>query len=398
METTNPTEKFANIFKNFSDFNDPTSIKKPPIESNPIFSTKNSNPQYNSNNKKRENDTSSKILEILQKNNYSKDLGAVKTTPDNLSSKRNGKGHISPIDFPSSRNKPETPYNYHSKNTHPLDCFNNPNPLSEERYRAPLTNQHKYKENPLFSVKNEEKNVGKKVLCNLLQERNQDINDYSSRNQINNYKQSHTKNESSSNSSYHSYLQKKEDNMFIQSSPRKFNRNLNEVIIDITKRCQTSSNSNIQKGDNRSKEKSLERQHVNIIDLKNKHKDPILPKPRGVTGQANENKQLGYFNENKQQTYFNENKQQGYFNENKQQGSLNENKQQGNLNEKNGQNINENKHSYLLGQNRRSSLNFENENSKKSVVGVKLGGEALNSSKKERSRSILSEKYGLQDD
>lgn len=320
----------------------------------------------------------------MQKNNYCKDIGAVKTTPDNLSSKRNRKGHISPIDFPSSRNKQENPVNHQEKNLRALESFNShTNIFAEEKYKVPTTNPHKYKESPLFSAKNEgekfEKNSGKKILFNLLQEKNCDFNDFGSKNSApyskfvsNTNNSGHNKNDSSSNSSYLSYLQKnqkinnqnselyadneKSDNgntgnqpqIYIQSSPRKFNKNLNEVIIDLSKRCQTSSNSNLTK-EKMLKEKSLEKININIMDLKNKHKDPILPKPR-------------------------------------------------NNNEKNGllicreENF-EGKYPYLNGgQTRRSSLNIENEQNKRGISTRPIN-EALNSSKKERSRSILSEKY-----
>lgn len=383
-------EKFANIFKNFSEFNDPTSVRKTNFESKDIFSAKN-NYQQNSNNKRKENESSIKILEILQKNNYCKEIGAVKTTPDNLSSKRNRKGHISPIDFPSSRNQQEkNPLNYQEKNPRALDSFNshnNHNIFAEEKYRLPSTNPHKYKENPLFSAKNDEfkvekyeKNSGKKNLFNLLQEKS-DLNDFGSKNQTPfnkfNLNNGHNKNDSSSNSSYLSYLQKnqeinktkltnqnseiyadneKNDNgnqIYIQSSPRKFNKNLNEVIIDLSKRCQTSSNSNLTKAEKILKDKSLEKININIMDLKNKHKDPILPKPR------NNNERNGHLI-GKEENY-------------------------------------EGKYPYLNGgQSRRSSLNIENEQNKR-AISIKPISEALNSSKKERSRSILSEKY-LHDD
>ena len=373
----NFNDNFNNIFKNLSELNDPSSIKKPIIENKDHFYN---NYQY-SNLKKKENEASTKILEIMQKN-YPKELGAIKTTPDNLSSKRNRKGHISPIDFPSSRNKKETLFNYQQKNANNNieSSNNNNNLLSEERYRIPSTNPHKYKENPLFSNKNDdfviekiEKGIGKKNLYNLLQEKNSDFNEFVNKNQNNNNnntnmlnKNFHTKNDSSSNSSYLSYLQKnheisknnktnellceneKIDN--IQSSPRKFNRNLNEVIIDITKRCQTSSNSNLQKAEKALKERSLEKNNIMDVDLKNKHKDPILPKPR---------------NSNEKGQFI-------------------------------GKEDNFNKYPYLCGgQNRRSSLNIENE--QKRALSIKPVNEILNSSKKERSKSILSEKY-TQDD
>ena len=241
---------------------------------------------------------------------------------------------------------------------------------------------HKYRESPLFSAKNDaekfDKNSGKKNLFNLLQEKNCDFNDFGSKNSVpyskfvgNTNNSGHNKNDSSSNSSYLSYLQKnqkinnqnselygdneKSDNgnngnqpqIYIQSSPRKFNKNLNEVIIDLSKRCQTSSNSNLTK-EKMLKEKSLEKININIMDLKNKHKDPILPKPRN----NNEKGLLIGREEN--------------F---------------------------EGKYPYLNGgQTRRSSLNIENEQNKRGISTRPIN-EALNSSKKERSRSILSEKY-----
>lgn len=296
------------------------------------------------------------------------------------------------MDFPSSRNKQEHPLAYQEKNIKALESFNSHNSnniFTEDKYKLlPSTNPHKYKENPLFSAKNDEartgkfeNNSGKKNLFNLLQEKNGNIYDYGKKNQAplfsnfglnqNNNKNGPGKNDSSSNSSYLSYLQKnqtkntnqtselyadneKSDNgnqMYIQSSPRKFSKNLNDVIIDLSKRCQTSSNSNLTKAEKILKDKSLEKININIMDLKNRHKDPILPKPRNVN-----EKNTPHLLISKEETY-------------------------------------DGKHPYLNGgSNRRSSLNIENEQNKR-AVSIKPIGEVLNSSKKERSRSILSEKY-----
>lgn len=143
--------------------------------------------------------------------------------------------------------------------------------------------------------------------------------------------------------------------IFIQSSPRKFNKNLNEVIIDISKRCQTSSNSHLQKIEKSNKEKSLEKNHsnANIIDFKNRNKDPVLPKPRNFNERNN------------------------------------------NFNEKN-EVINKNP--YLsTGQNRRSSLNMDIDQNKKGVPSKNTLNEILNSTKKERSKSIFNDKYNKDD-
>lgn len=378
QENNNINEKFANLFKNINDFNDSSSIKKPPLDNNNIFTTKNHN--Y-SNLKKKENEASIKLLEIMHKNN-SKDIASIKTTPDNLSSKRNRKGHISPIDFPSSRNKLESQIEKSQKIASYLESFNakNSNNLfSEDRFRVPSTNPHKYQENPLFFLKKEEnfnenieKNEGKRNLAYILEEKNIGFNDLNSKTPllINNYSKGkgHNKNDSSSNSSYLSYLQKKTQqnsgleyqnenekssngsSIFIHSSPRKFNKNLNEVIIDITKRCQTSSNSHLQKVEKIVKDKSLEKHHSNnIMDFKNKAKDPILPKPRNFA-----EKNIG-----KEEVIT--------------------------------------KNPYLsAGQNRRSSLNIDNEQSKRKVPKSFIH-EIMDSTKKERSKSNLSEKYNKDD-
>lgn len=188
-------EKFANIFKNLhvNELNEPNSVKKPPLDINNIFSTKNNN---QSNAKRKENESSIKLLEIIQKNN-SKEIGPIKTTPDNLSSKRNRKGHISPIDFPSSRNNAENSKEKSQKISNYLESFNSHNInnlFSEDRFKVPSTNPHKYRENPLFFVQYDEmgldkneKNYGKKILAHILEEKNFDLNhDMNSKNNVSN--------------------------------------------------------------------------------------------------------------------------------------------------------------------------------------------------------------------
>ena len=201
-------------------------------------------------------ESSCEKIEFIQKQS-TKNSSNLKTTPDNLSSKRNQKAHISPIDFPSSRNREENskflekppPYlNINSRNNANYDRFRN-----GPHYKRDETDS---RERDLSGNKVSE------YKSSDYRRKMEDINNFDSDSYIKNL-----------NRSNNVASLKNQENIKLQYSPEKFKKNI-DALNDIGKRCQTSSNSNtnnMKKVNQILKEKEKLHKH---LEIKN-----TLPKP-----------------------------------------------------------------------------------------------------------------------
>lgn len=224
----------------------------------------------------------------------------------------------------------------------------------EREYSANKSN------NQIYIEKEQQKNSVKKELSNLLQEKKYDyIYDYLNRKEEVSSRRNNDSDSTTSN--YSKIINKNLDNnkthqskindnngITIQSSPQKFKKNLNQMINDITKRCQTSSNSNIQKVEQLLKDKDNYSKYIPESKQKNL-KESGLPKPQKSNEKISKN--INIIKE--------------------------EHKNKGNI---------------LTNQVRRSSLNIDGEQTK-IKPGNSIPYQENVSTKKERSKSIMSEQH-----